>query len=213
MTPSYATVVFTIVVLAWSAMLSGQPPAQASPAIDDPEAYAVYAAELSRTSHIAVGKPLTNIAILQETALGDMDCPREGSIEPEWRSVVADYRTKNARTRIIRQGFDLGIRYSVVPLAELRKLMEEAGYLSPLSPLTNHAGAKVFARFPGGRLYALSAVGFNAEKTRAMVALQIDCFPSREPLTVCHAGEQRTMVKKDGRWTTTPAGPGCVWIA
>lgn len=72
-------------------------------------------------------RPLANIAILQETALGRLDCPREGSIEPEWLSVVADYKSKNARTRVIREGFDLGIRYSVVPVAELRKLMQDAG--------------------------------------------------------------------------------------
>jgi hypothetical protein len=71
------------------------------------------------------------------------------------------------------------------------------------SPRSNAPGADVFARFPGGRLIALSAVGFNTEKTRAMVAIQADCFPSwTSEHAVCQRGRHVALEKKDGIGTS-----------
>ena len=94
---------------------------------------------------------------------------------------MESYRRENARVRIIRDGFDLGLPYSIITMAQLRQLMRDAGYSKPSG--SNAPGADVFARFPGGRLVAVSAVGFNAQKSRAMVAVQFDCFPSWTPGT------------------------------
>ena len=92
--------------------------------------------------------------------------------------------------------------------------MQKAGYdLSKFSG-KHSPGSEVFARFPGGILLALSVVGFNAEKTRAMVTVQHNCFPSLGPPApnqVCRQGEQILMEKADGRWVR--AEGGCVWIA
>jgi hypothetical protein len=130
--------------------------------------------------------------------------------------VVQSYRRENARVRTIREGFDLGVPYSIVTVAQVRKLMADAGY-SKRSPRSNAPGADVFARFPGGRLVALSAVGFNAEKTRAMVAIQADCFPSWTPETehpTCQEGRHVALEKKDGRWTIVQGvRVGCIWVA
>ena len=119
--------------------------------------------------------------------------------------------------RIIQGGFNVGVPYSIVTVAQLRKLMRDAGY-SKQSPRSNALGSDVFARFPSGRLVALSAVGFNAERTRAMVAMQYDCFPSWEPGTridrVCRAGRHIALEKKDGRWNIAHnVHVGCVWAA
>ena len=208
---------FSLVLFAsLSAMPSRQVRPQATLVIDDPEAYAVYAAVVPRRSH-SDDKALTNMAVLQETA-GPMDCLRDrgSAIRPEWRSAVASYRTENARVRFIQPGFNLGVPYSLVTLAELRKLMQDAGY-SKLSPRSNAPGSKVFGRFPGGRLIALSAVGFNADRTRAVVTVQYNYFPSLEPGTESPKsgleGHTLLMENKDGRWVQAPVPGGCTWIA
>lgn len=92
--------------------------------------------------------------------------------------------------------------------------MERAGYDFSNLRISNHTGHEVFARFPGGTLFTVSAVGFNPDKTRAMVLLQRDCFPSSDsqlPNQSCHEGSQLLVEKQDGRWVR--ARGGCGWIA
>ena len=119
--------------------------------------------------------------------------------------------------RVIQSRFSLGVPYSIVTVAELRKLMRHAGY-SKQSPQSNGTGLDVLARFPGGRLVALSAVGFNAERTRAVVAMQYNCLPSWEPGTpsarVCYEGQHFALEKRGGHWNIVrDAHVGCHWIA
>jgi hypothetical protein len=73
----------------------------------------------------------------------------------------------------------------------------------------------VFSRLKGGRLVALSAVGFDATKTRAMVTVQYNCFPSMEPgvnTQLCHQGNQVMLEKQVDRWVPSKVG-ACGWIA
>ncbi len=161
--------ILLISALAMSTVIA-QSAAESSPAITDPEAYAVYAAVLPR-SVLQENHP-EPITIQLETFPGPVDCPRPALITDEWRAAVDDYRKQNAVTRFLRPGFNLGKKYSLIPWADLRRLLREAGYLSPDAPETNAPGGRVFSRFPGGVVVALSAVGFNPERTRAMVSVQ-----------------------------------------
>lgn len=127
------------------------------------------------------------------------------------------YRRENARVRIIQSGFNLGVPYSIVTVAQLRQLMRDAGY-SKQSPQSNGLRLDVFAHISSGTLVALSAVGFNAERSRGMVAMQYNCLPSWVPGTqsarVCHEGRHMALEKKGGRWNIVhDAHVGCVWIA
>ena len=123
----------------------------------------------------------------------------DGPIFREWRAVAIAYWNNNARTRLILEGFDLGIPYSVVSLPQFRKLPEVTNP-SPSSTGTNHPRAEASAQVPGDELIALSAVGFNAEKTLATLTIQHDCSPSRDPLITCRRVHQMLLAKKDGRW-------------
>jgi hypothetical protein len=217
MVPFRTTVVLAVVLFTSSAMPSRTIRAQTGDFIDDPDAYAVYASVIP-TRLGTGGKPLTGLALLQETRAGE-NCvgpERDKKLQPEWHSVTESFRRENALVRIIQAGFDLGVPYTIVTMAHLRKLMRDAGY-SEQSPRSNALGWDVFARFPSGRLVALSAVGFNAGKTRAMVAMQYDCFPSWKPGTesaVCRQGRHFALEKKEGRWNVADNVPvGCVWIA
>ena len=214
----HATLARALAVFIVAAIPSGTARSQTSQIITDPEAYAVYASVVPEMSGIG-GSPLTELALLQETRAGS-DCvgqDRDKKLQPEWRPVVDSYRKENARARIIQGGFNLGVPYSIVTVAQLRQLMRDAGY-SKHSPPSNGLGLDVFARFPSGRLVAFSAVGFNAERTRAIVAMQYNCLPSWEPGTqsarVCYEGQHFALEKKGGHWNIVhDAHVGCRWIA
>lgn len=188
--------------------------AQASDVMDDPDAYAVYTAVLEpRFSSDA--RPRTRIALLNETR-AVTHCPREGTIQPEWQSVVDDYKVQNSRVRILQPGLNLGVPYDLVTVTGLRTLLQEGGYDLANPPPTNGPGARVFARFPGGTLLTVSAVGFNPERTRAMVTLQRNCFPYSSITTshqICNEGSQRRLEKREGRWELARGVAICTWTA
>lgn len=213
-----AALALALALFTFSANSSGPVRAQTGQSITDPEAYAVYATVIPE--RFSTGdKPLTELALLQETRAG-VDCvggEKDKRVQPEWRPVVESYRKENVRVRIIQAGFNLGVPYSIVSVAQLRTLMRDAGY-SKQSHESNGLGLDVFARFPSGRLVGLSAVGFNAERTRALVAMQFNCLPSWEPGTqsarVCYEGQHFTLEKNDGRWKIVRNVPvGCHWVA
>jgi hypothetical protein len=182
--------------------------------VEDLEAYGVYRAVLP-IKFSSAETELTHITLLQETRAGSMHCPRDENIQPEWRPVVENYRSVNARVRRIQAGRDLGVPYTLLTWAELTKMMRDAGYdLSKFSGRQS-PGAEVFSRLKGGRLVALSAVGFDAARTRAMVTVQYNCFPSMQPgvnTQLCHQGNQVLLEKQADRWVPSKVG-GCGWIA
>ena len=179
-----------------------------SPVITDPEAYAVYAAVLPH-SVLQENHP-EPIAIQLETFPGPTDCPRTELITDEWRAAVDDYRKQNAKTKFIRPGFSLGKAYSLIPWAELRQMLTDEGYLSPDTPPSNALGPRVFSRFPGGAVVVLSAVGFNPDRTRAMVSVRRNCI-LKDGRVGCEEIHTVGLRKKNGRWD--PSGIGCHGIA
>jgi hypothetical protein len=193
--------------LATSAVMA-QSAAESSPAITDPEAYAVYATVLPR-SVLQEDHP-EPITIQLETFPGPADCPRAALITDEWRAAVDDYLKQNAVARFIRPGFNLGKKYSLIPWADLRQMLTKEGYLSPDAPETNAPRGRVFSRFPGGAVVVLSAVGFNPERTRAMVSVQRNCI-LKDGHVACEAVHTVGLRKKDGGWD--PSGIGCQGVA
>jgi hypothetical protein len=108
------------------------------------------------------------------------------------------------------------VPYAILTYADLTRMLQQAGYnLSQFSGRQD-AGPEVFKHLPGGRLIALSAVGFDMTKTRAMLASQYNCFPSRPGVdpnrAMCQEGWQFMMEKKDGKWIPAKLS-SCTWIA
>jgi hypothetical protein len=155
------------------------------------------------------------VTLLQETR-AVTTCPEEKAVPPEWRQVVANHKKENAGIRALRPNAELGRPYSLVSIADLRSLMRGAGYdLSKFSGQQS-PGAQVFRGFPGGRLVAFSAVGFDEEKTRGMVTVQYDCFPTAEnqpPYRYCHEYRQLMLEKHEGRWIAARGVGTCAGIA
>jgi predicted XRE-type DNA-binding protein len=144
--------------------LSAQVP-DAKP-IDDRESFAVYSALLPdeamrqmRRSMMVIQAEATVSPHLTDEAPGPC-WPSGPSIETEWKSTLENLRTENAHTRTILSGFTLSVPYLVVPKADIRAIF------------TGQSGDwKAFAeRYPNSAGYlALSAVGFDTDRTKAMV--------------------------------------------
>ncbi len=186
---------------------------QTGEVITDSEAYAVYAAALQQRLTQG-GSRVERITLLAETRAGDLKCRFSMELPPEWRAVIDNYGQENARSRVIAPGPNFGIPSVILTAGDLTRLMQQAGYdLSKLSG-RQAAGSEVFSRLPGGRLVALSAVGFDITKTRAMLAIQFDCFPPRpggeRNEAMCDRGWEFFMEKIGIEWTPAPL-ESCTW--
>jgi hypothetical protein len=130
--------------------------AQEVEVVEHVETHAVYRAVLP-IKFSSGDKELTHITLPQETRAGSIDCQRNENIQPEWRSVVENYRTVNARVRRIQAGRELGVPHTLLTWEALTRMMRDAGYdLSKFSGRQS-PGAEKFSRLQGGRLVALSA--------------------------------------------------------
>jgi hypothetical protein len=194
-------------------LLAGPPVhAQTGAPINDLDAYAVYASLLP----ISFGTDDTDrsrIALLQETR-SKLTCPREEMFSAEWRTVWESYKRENTRVRSLLPNVDLGLPYVLVTLAQVRNLLMQAGN----DGKTIRGGwSEAYTSFPNGRLLAVSAVGFDESKARAIVTVQYNCGLSRDPRSLeydCHGGEQIALRKENGgRWMRATEVPTCGWIA
>ena len=169
------------------------PPAAA---VEDPEAYAVYAAVLPAGPDAKRRQP-TRYVVRRES----VRCTLTGEPgDPAWRPVIANYATANAQPRVLREGFSLGRPYTVVPQAEIEALFVpvEQGW------------ARFFERYAGVQGYdAMSAVGFDTAKTLAVVSVENHCH------YLCGHGRTVFLRKTSGAWqpTAVPGVQGCEWVS
>ncbi len=188
--------------------------AQQPDLIADVDTYAVYRTALAFV-HQAGNRPLTEITLLQETRAGRLDCPPPDIMPAEWRPVLANYQTENGRPHRIQPGSDLGVPHTQLTWTVLTRMMQDAGYDLTKFSGQNAPGSEVFSRLRGGRLVALSAVGFDSARTRAMVTVQFNCFPSMQSgvdSQMCREGTQVMLEKQASQWGPASIG-GCLWIA
>jgi hypothetical protein len=192
-----------------AAVRSSHVTTQPSDVINDPEGYRVYSAVLP----IPLSSPekaLDHFAILQETR-SRKACPSPERLPQEWRSVVDSYTSENARVRTVLPGFDVGLPYALVSVSEVRRRLLRAGN----DGKTPRSGwPEAYADFPNGRLLAVSAVGFDELRTRAMVVVQYNCGLSRDSQPSdhdCHGGRSVLLQKQEGRWTVARGVDSCFW--
>jgi hypothetical protein len=131
--------------------------------IVDVDTYAVYRTALA-VVHQAGNQPLTEMTLLQETRAGRMDCPPPDIMPAERRPVLANYRTENGRPHRIQPERDLGVPHTLLTRTSLTRMMQDAGYDLTKFSGQNAPGSEVFSRLRGGRLVALSAVGFDTAR-------------------------------------------------
>jgi len=150
-------------------------------AVDDAEAYAVYASILPH-DWIVVDAHATSLVIRKETVTNWSCMPSGRQFEAEWRPVIDSLRRENRSVRTLRPLFHLGLPYTLVATSELNALFQAPGY----------SWADFHRRFPGsGGYIELSAVGFDDSKARAIVYLAHHCVPGMRSWHASRSGKNR----------------------
>jgi hypothetical protein len=162
----------------------------------DPDAYAVYSIHLSgaRPERRVVPAPL----IIQATteSWDPPNCFPE-PLKPEWEEVLAAYRRQNAKSWTVQRRLQLDAPYELVSKEAIR---------ASFGPDANW---EAFDRaHPGsGGYIMLSAVGFNAAKTRAMFYAGYSCG------NLCGAGTVHFFEKADGTWKRVTPMSTCAYVS
>ncbi len=164
-----------------------------------PEAYEIYSQLLSEGSSASEGRP-KKLIIRQETIAPDDMCVKpEGASIPILAPVIADFVEKNNKPWLLQEMFTMPRPYEFVSAADLDAIFEKGP-----------GGWKGFyERYPkSGGYLQVSAIGFNAEKTIAIVYMAHGCGG------LCGGGGFSILEKKDGKWREMKwQGTTCTWVS
>ena len=166
------------------------------PPYEDQEAYEVY------STLIPLERPLRNAGakrlIIQNETKGYEMCLRP---EKQWEEkigpAISDYVRSNAKPSLLQQRIKIGVPYRLIMADELKSAIQTAGWEG------------FYQRYPdSGGWIELSAVGFNVDKTVAVVYMGHHCGP------LCGRGGFHVLEKKDGKWVALDwEGSGCAWAS
>jgi hypothetical protein len=166
---------------------------------DVDEAYKVYSAILPSGGE----RPLV---IGTETQTAEICLqPLDAQSEKVLRPAIDNFLELNALQWHLQKHFDVNRRYELVAEEELK-----ATFRNGMDGRSSLGGWKTFyERHPDSEGFIeLSAVGFNADKTIAVVFIGYHCGEE------CRGGEFRALEKKNGKWQLL-TGKGlwnhCVW--
>ena len=164
---------------------------------EDEEAYKVYASILPST---------TPLILRVGTATHDLCLvPLDNQAESVLRPAIQNYLELNSRRWLLQSKLNLAQRYTMLPEKELT-----ATFINGTSGVSSRDAWKEFQqRHPAYQGWIeVSAVGFNSDKTIAIVYLGYHCGEQ------CEGGEFKALEKKDGKWRLF-TGRGrwnhCVW--
>jgi len=162
-------------------------------------------------SSLVFGKNISRLLIMEDTREATDGGPTcVARLPTDWADVAEDYRHQNAVSHRLVNGFDLGLPYDLLSFSEQRALdAKEIDYLERLPP--DQPGFQhPYSQVPGGKLLYLSAVGFNAERTRAMFMLSYACGGP-----MCAGGWQLRRIKENGVWQSPSeqADDECRWLS
>ena len=171
--------------------------ATAPPQVLDPktdrDAYAVYAT-LLHPDPDGEGNMKPPILLQAETE-GPPRCAEFlAGMSGEWAEVANNFRRENSRVRLLQAGVPMGIEYRLVPREEI---LADDARLAAKDPRRSNAPR------PGSIKYkALSAVGFNSARTKALVYVRF---------RTAHFSDAVVMKElKEGKWVTGPKSCGGV---
>ena len=160
-----------------------------------PEAYQVYSAMLPSERPLADG--LAKSLLIQTETRGFQMCLRP---DKEWEQkigpAISDYVKVNAKPSLLNRQIDIKIPYQLIMAAQI--------------DTNSNAGWETFyQRYPdSGGWIELSAVGFNNDKTVAVVSMAHHCG------ALCASGRFHVLEKKNGRWVELDwKGSSCAWMA
>ena len=159
----------------------------------DPDAYEVYAALLPSKS-VRNDLRTKYLVILQETGSTDSPdpqacLPRRKQVREIWASVLEDYKKQNQTPRLLFGSFSIGRPYKFISRTELSDF-----FANTTKKSLRDMWQGFYSRYPNSGGYTeLSAVGFNADKTKAFVYSAVHCG------SLCGMGSYTFLEKRDGK--------------
>ena len=164
---------------------------------DDAEAYEVYSAILPSEWQARAAKSKT-LVILNATKAYKMCLIPEKESEELIGPAIADYVRLNEKPWLLQQqNFKQTPPPKLVSSEELKSLFERSKWAAFYRKYEDSDG-----------LIELSAVGFNADKTVAVVYMGHSCG------VLCGGGRFHVMQKKDGKWVQLEwLGESCEWAS
>ncbi|HEV8367535.1 MAG TPA: hypothetical protein VGQ39_06240 [Pyrinomonadaceae bacterium] len=163
---------------------------------EDQEAYEVYSSILPSEWPLRVAHAKT--LIIQSETKGYEMCLRP---EKEWEEkvgpAISDYVRLNTKPLPLQRRINVEVQYQLIKAEELRSAIQTAGWEG------------FYQRYPNsGGWMELSAVGFNANKTVAVVYMGHHCG------MLCGGGGFHVLEKKDGQWVALDwKGSSCAWAS
>lgn len=130
----------------------------------DVEEYSVYSVVLSDDGYIDA--KTRQVVIRNHTLPGFTGGPIQSGIHSLSRETIDDYESKNKSTTPLKAELNLKVRYTLISDEEVDKIFHDPA-----------AGWETFfSKFPGSKgLINLSRVGFNSDRTQAIVHVGIGC--------------------------------------
>lgn len=153
----------------------------------DPEAYAVYAAALPmiwNSEHEPKSLIFQEETEFSARASADNLCIKgDKKFSGTWGSTLENYASVNRVPRRLLRMFPVDKTYILLPKRELDELILKSHW------------EDFYTRYPDAKGYvSVSSVGFNAQKTKALVAMTYSCG------ILCMNGTYYLMQKQNGRW-------------
>ena len=184
-----------IFVIAAATVATAQPQRDAILNLDsgtDTEAHRIYALVVPALWATRSKDPI----VLQRETVGVeafTRCRDTSSPDSDWVAVQKNFSQENARRLVLPTALPFDEPYRLIALAEIEAIDAKLAIQYP----------GVYNERPESPPYvAVSAVGFNAEKTKAMVYVRLR-----------DRGEVKGLELRDGQWVAAPKSNGCIWIA
>jgi hypothetical protein len=164
-----------------------------------PEAYEVYSAILPDEWAVSIAGA-KRLVIREETTTYKMCLEPEAGFARVVAPAIASYTEVNRKTWSLQRNFHIDLPYLLAAAAGLTNLFNIRGVDGWKEFYKNHPDS--------GGWIALSAVGFNDDKTVAVVYHAHHCG------NLCGGGGFTVLQKKDGKWRPFEfKGAACAWAS
>jgi len=163
------------------------------------EAYEIYSAILAGSWPVSEAHAKTLLIRAETGSDHDMCLKPEGDSAPVVGPAIADFIEVNKKAWLLQKAFQIDQPYDFIFEKELDGLFTDGP-----------GGWKAFyEKYPdSGGYNQFSAVGFNADKTVAVVYAAHFCGG------LCAGGEFYVLEKKDGKWQPLKwKGSSCSWVS